>query len=235
MAHGHGNSGHGGAAVHGSDFVPVPPVHPAGAGDSASHHGHTIVASSTLMVVLVALVGLTVLTVGAALIEAWIVETFHVQPEIASAINIGICLAIAVVKTTLVVMFFMQLKYDNPINTMIFLFCLAAVACFLGFTMLDLGNRGTIDRFKAEYVQAGGMGLQTPAFEAAAKVDPSLQANQAITVLATKAAIINKEYKKSEAEEVEAHLRPPPPKFSDANQSRPVRGVEDEPEGDAGR
>lgn len=240
MAHGHGNSGQGGhgghgeAAVHGPDYVSVPPIHPAGADDSASHHGHIIVASSTLMVVLLALVCLTLLTVGAALLEAWVVETFHVQPEIATAINVTVCLAIAAVKTTLVVLFFMQLKYDNPINGMIFLFCLGAVACFLGFTMLDLGNRGTIDRFKAEYVQPGGMGIATPAFEEAHKNDPSLQPNQAITVLATKAAIINRDYNKEEAEREHAHGRPEPSKYSNANQSRPVRGVEDDESEDSG-
>lgn len=220
MAHGHGHSG----AVHGKDFVEVPAVHPAGASDSASHHGHTIISASTLMIVLLSLVGLTLLTVGAALLESWLVETFHVQAELATIINIAICLVIAAVKTTLVVMFFMQLKYDNPVNTMIFVFCLATVACFLGFTMMDLGNRGTIDRFKSGYVSPGGTGLATPAFKAAAEKDPNLQATKPITALAKDAAVINRTYDEAHAH---GHKHSGKPR-SNANQSRPQTTVDEE-------
>ncbi len=213
---------------HGPDYVPVPAIHTAGASDSAEHHGHTIVAASTLMLVLSILVVLTLVTVGAALLEAWLVETFHVQPEIATAINVGICLAIAAVKTTLVVMYFMQLKYDNPVNTMIFIFCLSGVACFLGFTMLDLGNRGTIDRFKEQAVSPGGLGIVTPAIQEAQKADSSLQL-KAITVMAKDVAVINKDYHPNAQGHAHGHGKEKP-KGSNANQSRPKRGIEEETE-----
>lgn len=226
MAHGHAHGGKG--EVHGKDYVAVPAVHPAGASDSASHHGHTIISSTTLMLVLLALVGLTILTVGAALVENFIVETFHVQPEIATAINVGVCLLIATVKTTLVVLFFMQLKYDNPINGMIFIFTLLTVATFLGFTMLDLGNRGTIDRFKDGYVHEGGTGIDAPAY-AAAKGDPNAPAVRPITQLARDAAIIN-QFKVPHHHH--GHGKPKSP-YSNANQSRPRVGMtEDEHEED---
>jgi cytochrome c oxidase subunit 4 len=225
MAHSHGHAGD--AAVHAKDFVPVPAVHPAGASDSASHHGHTIMSATTLLIVLLALVGLTILTVGAALIEAWVVETFHVQPEIATFVNVAICLAIAAVKTTLVVLFFMQLKYDNPINGMIFVFCMVTVATFLGFTMLDLGNRGSIDRFKSGYVQEGGQGLATSAFKSAMKSDSSLQPTKPITALAKDAAVINREFHEDHAHGGgHGHGKPKSP-YSTPNQSRPIRGIPD--------
>jgi len=57
-------------------------------------------------------------------------------------VNVLIALSIAVVKSILVAMFFMQLKYDNPLHSIIFLFCLFALALFLFFAMTDLGAGG---------------------------------------------------------------------------------------------
>lgn len=120
-------------------------------------HGHVIVSVATLRLVLGALLFFTLLTVGAAKGEQWIAEVFNVT--IPQSINVFVALSIAVVKTLLVVTFFMQLKYDNPLNTMIFVFTILTVAFFLGFTSLDLGNRGTIDRTKVHYIRPGGTGL----------------------------------------------------------------------------
>lgn len=122
-------------------------------------HGHTIVSVFTLRTVLALLLFFTLLTVGATAVEVWIAETFNVL--IPQWVNVFVALSIAAVKTTIVVMFFMQLKYDNPLNTMIFVFTLLTVCFFLGFTALDLGNRGTLDRFKREYIVPGGTGLGT--------------------------------------------------------------------------
>lgn len=134
----------------------LPKVHSAGASETAGHHGHHINSATTLMLVLMALMFFTLLTVGASIAEQFLATTFDMA--IPAWVNVIVALSIATVKTTLVVMYFMGLKYDNPINSMIFLFTLGAVACFLGFTMLDLGNRKTIDAFKGEYIIQGGMG-----------------------------------------------------------------------------
>ncbi len=122
-------------------------------------HGHTIVSVATLRTVLALLLFFTLLTVGATLVEVWIADTFNVL--IPQWVNVFVALSIAAVKTVIVVMFFMQLKYDNPLNTMIFVFTLLTVCFFLGFTVLDLGNRGTIDRFKEGHILRGGTGLGT--------------------------------------------------------------------------
>ena len=117
-------------------------------------HGHVIVSIFTLRFVLIALLFCTLLTSGSAWAETAIAAAFHV--EIPQWINAFVALSIAAVKTALVVGFFMQLKYDNPMNTIIFIFTLLTVSSFLGFTSLDLGNRDTIDRFKNVYAYPGG-------------------------------------------------------------------------------
>ncbi len=117
-------------------------------------HGHVIVSLFTLRFILIALLVCTLLTSGTAWAEQLIANTFHV--EIPQWINAVVALSIAVVKTALVVGFFMQLKYDNPMNTVIFVFTLVTVFSFLGFTSLDLGNRASIDRFKNVYAYPGG-------------------------------------------------------------------------------
>ena len=51
--------------------------------------------------------------------------------------NIWIALAIAVLKGSLVLLFFMHLKYDRPFNAVIFVASLAFVALFISFALTD--------------------------------------------------------------------------------------------------
>lgn len=127
---------------------------PHGHGD----HGHTIVPIITLRLVLASLLFFTVLTVFLSRGEAWLSNFLNF--DIPQWVNVVIALSIATVKTAIVVLYFMQLKYDNPLNAMIFIFTLLTVAFFLGFTMIDLGNRQTIDRFKGVSISPGGTGLR---------------------------------------------------------------------------
>ena len=60
----------------------------------------------------------------------------------ASLVNFGefnliIALAIAVLKSSLVVLFFMHLRYDKPFNSIVFVGCLIFVALFIGLALLD--------------------------------------------------------------------------------------------------
>lgn len=209
----------------------VPKVHSAGASDAAGHHGHHINSATTLMLVLLALLFFTLLTVGASVAEQFLAQTFEMH--IPAWVNVIVALSIATVKTTLVVMYFMGLKYDNPINTMIFLFTLGAVACFLGFTMLDLGNRQTIDRFKGTYIYEGGMGNVA-----------GVPANMSITEHAKQQAIAKQEQAAKDAMlNLDAHEHAADshaaaahddhgashgkkkPTGSSAQQSRPLKGV----------
>lgn len=132
-------------------------VYPAGAADSHHHHGHVIIAPSTLLGVLVALLALTGLTVGLAQLETLLMQSFNVV--LPQWVNVFVALSIAAVKTTLVVLYFMQLRYDNPLNALVFIFTLITVCFFLGFTMTDLGGRRSIDRIEGDYIIPGGPGL----------------------------------------------------------------------------
>lgn len=123
------------------------------------HHGHVILSPFMLVAVLAALLFFTVLTVFLSRVEIWFELTFDVG--VANWVNIAIVLSIATVKSVLVGMYFMQLKYDHPINALVFLFCLFALALFLGFTMIDLGTRGQIYAYQGREIQLGGQGLNT--------------------------------------------------------------------------
>lgn len=121
------------------------------------HHGHVILRVSTLAGVLIALLILTFVTVAAAQVEAWIAHAFNVH--IPSLLNAFVALSIAVVKAVLVFMYFMQLRYDSPLNSIVMGFTFFAVGLFFFFTMIDLGNRDAIYPFKSGEIQRGGMGI----------------------------------------------------------------------------
>lgn len=132
---------------------------PAGAKDShhPGQHGHTIVPLRLLIGVLVILLVFTVLTVSAANAEEWFSRTFDV--EIPGWVNAVVALSIACVKSIIVAMYFMQLRYDhNPMNALVAVFTIMVATFFLGFIAIDLGNRGMIYQIKAEAITPGGVG-----------------------------------------------------------------------------
>lgn len=131
-------------------FDETDPHHDPGSG----HHGHHITAAITLKVILGILLVLTALTVGAANGEQWAAATFDVI--LPHWVNVAVALSIAVVKAILVLLFFMHLKDDNPINAIIFCFCVFAMGLFMFFTLLDIGSRGVIDPTKVNQVVKGG-------------------------------------------------------------------------------
>lgn len=126
------------------------------------HHGHVIIRPSTLVAVLAALLFFTALTVFSSRAEVWISDTFHIH--IPHLVNVLIALSIATVKCILVAMFFMQLKYDNPLNSLVALFCLFAFVLFLFLTMMDLGTRGIVYPYKSGEIQKGGLGISAKRF-----------------------------------------------------------------------
>lgn len=85
--------------------------------------GH-VVPVSTLVATGVALLVLTVMTVAVR----WI--------DVGEA-NIVVALTIAVVKGTLVALFFMHLRWDRPFNAFTFVAAIAFVGLFMGFAMMD--------------------------------------------------------------------------------------------------
>lgn len=77
-----------------------------------------------LLSVFFALVGLTILTCYQASLDTGDLELI-------------LSLAIATIKATLVVLFFMHMIHDKPLNAIIFVSSFVFVALFLGFTLMD--------------------------------------------------------------------------------------------------
>lgn len=146
MSHGHSTN------HHGSDGLTFDPTDPHG----ATHHEHVIIPRRTLMNVLLVLLFFTLLTVGLSRAEVWAADFFNVV--IPQWVNVAIAMSIATVKGLLVLLFFMQLKYDNKLNAIIFSNCIFAVGLFLFFSMIDLGNRGVIYEWKKGEIAVGGTG-----------------------------------------------------------------------------
>ena len=97
--------------------------------DTAAEHsgvGH-VVPLRLLFGVLIALLVLTFLTVAVTWVDL-------------GPFNLLIALAIAVVKASLVGLFFMHLRWDRPFNAIVLISSLFLVALFIGFTMMDTGQ-----------------------------------------------------------------------------------------------
>ncbi len=90
------------------------------------HHG--IAHTATVKVLLstwITLMVLTLITVGATKID------------LGSNYNLALAMAIAVVKATLVVLFFMHLRYDKLFHSVLVVGGLLAGALFIGFALMD--------------------------------------------------------------------------------------------------
>lgn len=95
--------------------------------DKSGHHGFSHpMPVWQLIAVFMALIALTIVTVAQASMDLGNVEL------IAS-------LFIATIKASLVIMFFMHMLHDKPLNAIIFLGSFIFVALFLGFTLMDAG------------------------------------------------------------------------------------------------
>jgi caa(3)-type oxidase subunit IV len=93
-----------------------------------SHHGHHIVPLKVYFLTLAALIVLTVVTVGASYIDF-------------GRANFAVALSIATFKASLVMLFFMGLKYDNNLNRAFILSSFFALALLVFFTAVDLFSR----------------------------------------------------------------------------------------------
>jgi len=107
------------------------------------HHGvGHLVPIRYLVATGMALLVLTVLTV-------WIAQ-YHF-----GAANVWVALGIAVVKASLVVLFFMHLRWDRPFNSLVFITSIAFVALFISLALTDtLEYKPDIMQGNAKNVQA---------------------------------------------------------------------------------
>jgi cytochrome c oxidase subunit IV len=151
--------------------APAADIYPAGASYSHGHHGHVVVSQRMLLSVFMLLLFFTGLTVALAKGEVWFMETFRI--DLPGWVNVAVALSIAAVKSTIVALYFMQLRYDNPTNAIIAIFTIFVLAFFLGFTMIDLGNRGAIYSYKAQHIIQGGTGgLPIPGSDGKSTTEP---------------------------------------------------------------
>lgn len=94
--------------------------------DHHDDHGIShVAAAKTLLATGGSLLLLTAVTVGAT------------KFDFGGGMNLAIAMFIAVVKATLVILFFMHLRYDKVFHSVIFLSALLAASLFVGYTMLD--------------------------------------------------------------------------------------------------
>jgi len=101
----------------------------ANAHDAHEDHGISHVASTKVL-----------LGTGGSLLLLTIVTVAATKVDFGPNINLAIAMFIAVIKATLVVLFFMHLKYDKIFHSVIFLSALLAASLFVGFTLMDSGQ-----------------------------------------------------------------------------------------------
>ena len=74
---------------------------------------------------------------GGSLLILTLVTVLATRVDFGANINLAIAMAIAVFKATLVVLFFMHLKYDRLFHSVVFVSAILAAALFVGFTLMD--------------------------------------------------------------------------------------------------
>lgn len=74
---------------------------------------------------------------GGTLLVLTVVTVLATKVDFGANINLAIAMAIAVVKATLVILFFMHLRYDRLFHSVVFVAAILAAALFVGFTLMD--------------------------------------------------------------------------------------------------
>jgi cytochrome c oxidase subunit 4 len=77
---------------------------------------------------------------GGTLLLLTLVTVLATRIDFGANINLAVAMAIAVLKATLVILFFMHLRYDRLFHTVIFVSAILAASLFVGFTMMDSGQ-----------------------------------------------------------------------------------------------
>ncbi|TMQ06511.1 MAG: hypothetical protein E6J90_46150 [Deltaproteobacteria bacterium] len=74
---------------------------------------------------------------GGTLLLLTLVTVLATKIDFGAPINLGIAMAIAVTKATLVILFFMHLRYDRLFHSIVFTAAILAASLFVGFTLMD--------------------------------------------------------------------------------------------------
>src|SRR5580698_6566718 len=79
----------------------------------------------------------TLVATGSTLLVLTLVTVLATRVDFGANINLAVAMVIAVTKATLVVLFFMHLRYDRLFHTVVFVSALCAASLFVGFTLMD--------------------------------------------------------------------------------------------------
>src|SRR5882757_1645544 len=90
------------------------------------HHGLSHVASIKALT-----------ATGGTLLFLTLVTVLATKVDFGANINLALAMAIAVLKATLVILFFMHLKYDRLFHSVVFVGAILAASLFVGFTLMD--------------------------------------------------------------------------------------------------
>jgi cytochrome c oxidase subunit 4 len=105
------------------------------AGSSTEHHADEHAHGISHVASIKVLVG-----TGGTLLLLTLLTVMATRIDFGANINLAIAMFIAVVKATLVVLFFMHLKYDKIFHTVVFVSAILAASLFVGFTLMDTGQ-----------------------------------------------------------------------------------------------
>ena len=94
--------------------------------DDAHGHGLSHVAPVKVLV-----------ATGGTLLLLTVVTVLATKVDFGANINLAMAMAIAVLKATLVILFFMHLKYDRLFHSVVFVAAILAASLFVGFTLMD--------------------------------------------------------------------------------------------------
>ena len=104
-----------------------------------SENKHHIISMKVYIIVFVSLLFFTVITVISAQFDL-------------GSFNIILALLIATIKSSLVLLFFMHLYYDNKVNLALILGSVVFLALFIGLTMIDVTRRQDFYDIEGELV-----------------------------------------------------------------------------------
>ena len=79
----------------------------------------------------------TLIATGGTLLLLTIVTVLATKIDFGANINLAIAMVIAVTKATLVILFFMHLRYDRLFHSVVFVSAILAACLFVGFTLMD--------------------------------------------------------------------------------------------------
>ncbi|HBN77190.1 MAG TPA: cytochrome oxidase subunit IV [Planctomycetaceae bacterium] len=99
--------------------------------------------------------GILLGTFGVLIVMTIVTVLLAGSPLIPKGFDVHVALTIATVKAAFVMLFFMHMIYDKPLNTIFFLFSIVFVSLFLGFAMTDTDQyQHRIDEYNYSEVEA---------------------------------------------------------------------------------